>query len=48
MKSTSFSVCRVKDAEPLRLKIPILASAMDGVVDVHFAIAMNNWAVSPF
>src|SRR5256885_11325479 len=31
-----------KDAEPLELKIPILASAMDGVVDVRFAIAMNK------
>jgi IMP dehydrogenase len=29
-----------KNAEPLELKIPILASAMDGVVDVRFAIAM--------
>jgi IMP dehydrogenase len=29
-------------AEPLALKIPILASAMDGVVDVHFAIAMSQ------
>ena len=29
-------------AEPLALKIPILASAMDGVVDVHFAIAMSK------
>src|SRR5467141_4097210 len=31
-----------KDTEPLELKIPILASAMDGVVDVRFAIAMNK------
>jgi len=31
-----------KAAEPLELKIPILASAMDGVVDVGFAIAMNK------
>ena len=30
-----------KNAEPLELKIPILASAMDGVVDVRFAIAMS-------
>src|SRR3989454_37579 len=29
-------------AEPLALKIPILASAMDGVVDVHFAVAMSK------
>ncbi len=27
---------------PLEFKIPILASAMDGVVDVRFAIAMGN------
>ena len=31
-----------RDAEPLELKIPILASAMDGVVDVRFAVAMNK------
>src|SRR5207245_1973789 len=31
-----------KEAEPLELKIPILASAMDGVVDVGFAIAMSK------
>ncbi len=31
-----------KDAEPLEFKIPILASAMDGVVDVKFAIAMGK------
>ena len=31
-----------REAEPLELKIPILASAMDGVVDVRFAIAMNK------
>src|SRR2546426_2495086 len=29
-------------AEPLALKIPILASAMDGVVDVRFAVAMSK------
>src|SRR3982074_3851938 len=36
--------CRLprKTAEPLQLKIPILASAMDGVVDVRFAIAMSK------
>src|SRR3954469_7274729 len=36
--------CRIprRDAEPLTLKIPILASAMDGVVDVRFAIAMSK------
>src|SRR6202795_3603742 len=31
-----------KNADPLELKIPILASAMDGVVDVGFAIAINK------
>jgi IMP dehydrogenase len=31
-----------RDAEPLVLKIPILASAMDGVVDVRFAIEMTK------
>ncbi len=31
-----------RDAEPLEFKIPILASAMDGVVDVKFAIAMGK------
>src|SRR5881227_633776 len=31
-----------KDAEPISLKIPILASAMDGVVDVRFAIEMTK------
>src|SRR3989454_1269793 len=31
-----------KNTEPLELKIPILASAMDGVVDVSFAIAMSK------
>src|SRR5436190_24081596 len=31
-----------KEAEPLELTIPILASAMDGVVDVGFAIAMSK------
>src|SRR5437762_11890478 len=30
------------DAEPLEFKIPILASAMDGVVDVRFAIEMSK------
>src|SRR5437016_13042511 len=36
--------CRLarKEMEPLVLKIPILASAMDGVVDVRFAIAMSK------
>ena len=31
-----------RDAEPLDFKIPILASAMDGVVDVLFAIEMSK------
>jgi len=31
-----------KNAEPLKLKIPVLASAMDGVVDVRFAVAMSK------
>src|SRR6266700_1956018 len=36
--------CRLprKEADPITLKIPILASAMDGVVDVPFAIAMSK------
>ncbi len=37
----SFLIPR-KDKEPLKLGIPILASAMDGVVDVGFAIAMGK------
>src|SRR5256886_15135466 len=31
-----------KETQPLKFKIPILASAMDGVVDVAFAVAMNK------
>jgi IMP dehydrogenase len=31
-----------RNAEPLEFKIPILASAMDGVVDVQFAIEMGK------
>src|SRR3954453_8146185 len=31
-----------RDGQPIELKIPILASAMDGVVDVGFAIAMSQ------
>ena len=31
-----------RNAEPLEFKIPILASAMDGVVDVKFASAMSK------
>src|SRR3984885_10303426 len=37
----TFSVPR-KSPEPLKLGIPILASAMDGVVDVNFAIDMGK------
>jgi IMP dehydrogenase len=38
---TTFQLPR-KNAEPLVLKIPVLASAMDGVVDVRFAIEMSQ------
>src|SRR5204862_5481944 len=38
---TTFRIPR-RDAKPIELKIPILASAMDGVVDVQFAIAMSK------
>src|SRR5438105_7907403 len=38
---TTFRLPR-KNAEPTSLKIPILASAMDGVVDVRFAIEMSK------
>jgi IMP dehydrogenase len=31
-----------REAAPLELKIPILASAMDGVVDVRFAVEMSK------
>ena len=31
-----------RNAEPLEFKIPILASAMDGVADVKFASAMSK------
>lgn len=31
-----------RDAEPIKLDIPIMASAMDGVVDVRMAIAMGK------
>lgn len=37
----SFEIPR-KNGEPLKLAIPILASAMDGVVDVRFAVAMGE------
>src|SRR6266446_5456231 len=38
------TTCRLprKNVGPIELKIPILASAMDGVVDVRFAIAMSK------
>jgi IMP dehydrogenase len=39
--STTFRLPR-SDLAPLELKIPILASAMDGVVDVRFAIEMSR------
>jgi IMP dehydrogenase len=38
---TSFQIPR-KDAEPIKLKIPILASAMDGVTDVPFCVEMGK------
>ena len=38
---TSFEIPR-RDAEPIQLKIPILASAMDGVTDVPFCIEMGR------
>src|SRR5262245_30085069 len=38
---TSFEIPR-KSGDPLKVKVPILASAMDGVVDVEFAIAMGK------
>src|SRR5579871_1526445 len=37
---TTFSIPRPGHAEPLRLKIPIIASAMDGVTDVRFCHEM--------
>jgi IMP dehydrogenase len=39
--NTAFRLPR-SDLAPLELKIPILASAMDGVVDVRFAIEMSR------
>src|ERR1041385_8084703 len=38
---TTFEIPR-RDGSALKLKVPILASAMDGVVDVPFAIAMGK------
>jgi IMP dehydrogenase len=37
---TSFEIPRPRGQEPLRLKIPIIASAMDGVTNVRFCIEM--------
>ena len=44
-----------REAEPLEFKIPILASAMDGVVDVRFAMGEHphsgdalTWATATF
>src|SRR3954469_12940027 len=38
---TTFEIPR-KDGSPIRLKIPILASAMDGVTDVPFCVEMGK------
>jgi IMP dehydrogenase len=38
---TSFQIPRPQ-GEPISLKIPIIASAMDGVTDVHFCIEMGR------
>src|SRR5438105_14001433 len=38
---TRFRIPR-RDAEPIEMKIPILASATDGVVDAKFAIEMSK------
>jgi IMP dehydrogenase len=38
---TTFRLPR-RESAPLQLKIPILASAMDGVVDVRFAVEMSK------
>lgn len=37
---TTFTIPRPGNAEPLRLKIPIIASAMDGVTNVRFCTEM--------
>jgi IMP dehydrogenase len=39
---TSFEIPRPHGGEPIKLKIPILASAMDGVTDVRFCIEMGK------
>ncbi len=38
--NTSFEIPRPNGQEPLKLKIPIIASAMDGVTNVRFCIEM--------
>src|ERR1700740_40239 len=38
---TSFEIPR-RDSAPIRLKIPTIASAMDGVTDVHFCIELGR------
>src|ERR1700729_3296892 len=38
--NTAFEIPRPGDNEPLKLKIPIIASAMDGVTNVRFCIEM--------
>jgi IMP dehydrogenase len=37
---TTFQIPRPGDQEPLKLKIPIIASAMDGVTNVRFCVEM--------
>src|ERR1700689_5503404 len=37
---TTFTIPRPNGGEPLRLKIPIIASAMDGVTNVRFCTEM--------
>src|SRR6202046_4336603 len=37
---TTFQTPRPKGGEPLKLKIPIIASAMDGVTNVRFCVEM--------
>ncbi len=39
---TSFEIPRPNGAAPIKLKIPIIASAMDGVTDVRFCIEMGK------
>ncbi|SDU29736.1 IMP dehydrogenase [Verrucomicrobium sp. GAS474] len=39
---TSFEIPRPHGAAPIKLKIPIIASAMDGVTDVRFCIEMGK------